>query len=78
MIRFISFFVIEFVGSCSDKSLLSITFDFGLELYSNKTPSNYNFSASYKQQFPFKIEKGQFGFVNAVPNSHGNWHAIAK
>jgi hypothetical protein len=78
------FFYVESVGLCSgndttnSKSLLLITFGFGPNQYSQKKPGDFNFSTkNHKQKLQSKINKGEFGFVNAVPNIHNTWHTGA-
>lgn len=54
-----------------------ITFESGSNIYSNKTPFDFNFTTSYQQKIDSKIENGSFGFVNVVPNYYSTWHNAA-
>ena len=77
-------FFVESAGLCpnndtaSVESVFLITFDYGPENFCTNSPSSFNFNTSYRQVFANFIEKGEFGFVNAVPDHRGNWHGGAK
>ncbi len=76
----ISFFFTESFGlssSCGSSNvepLLLITFGFGSDLYSSKTPSDFNFRTAHKQKLPLPENDGQFSFVNTIPKGVNSWH----
>ncbi|CAF1675174.1 unnamed protein product, partial [Adineta ricciae] len=66
------------VDSCSiansSRSLLLITFGAGIDLYSQQTPSTFNFTTTYEQRFDGYSIVAQFALMNKVP-SNSDWHA---
>ncbi|CAF1240953.1 unnamed protein product [Adineta steineri] len=56
------------------KPLLLITFGNGTENFSTKTPPDFNFSTNHKPGKPSRIDAGEFGFMNKVPQGNDDWH----
>ncbi|CAF3342170.1 unnamed protein product [Rotaria socialis] len=55
-------------------SMFLITFGEGSSTYSNKTPSDFNFTTNHTQNLSTPTEFGHFGLVNKVPGNVGTWH----
>jgi hypothetical protein len=57
---------------------VSITFGAGTAQYSQATPSAFNFTTTYKQQFAPITPDGSFSFINSVHDDYyGAWHTGA-
>jgi hypothetical protein len=50
-----------------------ITFGSGSDLYSSKTPSDFNFRTDHQQKLPLPENDGQFSFVNTIPKGVDSW-----
>ncbi|CAF1292926.1 unnamed protein product [Adineta ricciae] len=61
----------------SSRSLWLITFGAGRDPYSQQTPSHFNFTTTYRQQFESRPAPAQFALMNKVPN-YDSWHAKAE
>mgnify|MGYP006892798718 FL=1 len=79
---FLFFLISESNGLCGDsdttieKSLFTIDFGFGSDMFSTKTPQYFRFQTGNKQEFVPEVWDGKFAFVNQVPNpsSMNIWH----
>jgi len=75
---------LESTGLCgpyetlSTKEIFSIDFGSGSSQYSTETPSAFNFSTTYTQEFAPVTNDGQFSFINSVHDDfNGAWHTGA-
>lgn len=79
----LSRFFIESSEVCSNtdttnsSKLFLITFDSGPALYSNKMPSDFNFTTNSVHSMNNWGSSSKFAFVNAVPHNTYGWHTGA-
>ncbi|CAF4536815.1 unnamed protein product, partial [Rotaria socialis] len=68
--------IVESVDNATHKlgRVFSITFGNGSNLYSNKTPSDFNFTTNHSQKQTDSLRSGNFGFVNKINKSGSSWH----
>ena len=77
-------FLSESAGLCPNNNtaiatpLFLITFHDGLKVFSEGSPSSFDFNTTYNQTYRNLIDHGMFGIVNAVPDHNGNWHGGAE
>ncbi|CAF4321716.1 unnamed protein product, partial [Rotaria magnacalcarata] len=56
-------------------SIFLITFGEGSSMYSNKTPSDFNFTTNHSQNLHISLGLGHFGLINKVPGNISAWHS---
>ncbi|UJR07474.1 hypothetical protein I4U23_011763 [Adineta vaga] len=75
---------VQSVGLCHDNDtmgtvpILLVTFDKGSPQFSTSTPTQFNFTTTYKQRFKPTVEDGHFSFINSVYKHYQHaWHTNA-